>query len=46
MPRLEPDDDCAREQVAEMLGLTHEERRRKLWGDSTGLRDLFERDLS
>ena len=42
---LEQGADSARLQVAEMLGLAHEERWRKIWSDLTGMRDLFERDL-
>ncbi len=42
---LEPDEDFARVQVAEMLGLIQEERWRRIWSDYTGMTDLFQRDL-
>jgi Carboxypeptidase regulatory-like domain len=44
-PKLEPGADFARERVAEMLGLSHEERWRRIWSDYTEMRDLFERDF-
>ncbi len=44
-PKLEPGADFARERVAQMLGLSHEERWRRVWSDYTEMRDLFERDF-
>jgi hypothetical protein len=35
----------ARERVAEMLGLSYEDRLRRVWSDFTEMRDLFERDF-
>jgi len=43
--KLEPGGNTARERVAEMLGLPHEDRWREIWSDYTEMRDLFERDL-
>jgi hypothetical protein len=43
--RLEPGGNGARELVAELLGLSHEERWRKIWSDSTEIGELFKRDL-
>ena len=43
--RLEPRGNGSRELVAELLGLAHEERWRKIWGESTDMGALFERDL-
>ena len=44
-PTLEAGADSARLEVAELLGLAHEKRWRKVWSDLTEMRDLFERDL-
>ena len=42
---LEPRGLGSRLLVAELLGLAHEERWRKIWSDSTDMGALFERDL-
>jgi hypothetical protein len=44
-PKLEPSADFARERVAEILALPHEERWRRVWSDYTEMRDLVERDF-
>jgi len=43
--KLEPSLNSARERVAELLGLPHEDRWRRVWSVYTEMRDLFERDL-
>jgi hypothetical protein len=42
---LEPGGNGAREVVAELLGLAHDERWRRIWSESTEMGALFERDL-
>jgi hypothetical protein len=42
---VEPGGNGSRELVAELLGLAHEERWRKVWSDSTEMGALFERDI-
>ncbi len=42
---LNPGGNGSREHVAELLGLAHEERWRKIWSESTEMGALFERDI-
>ncbi len=43
-PKLAPDADSTRTQVAESLGLPYPERWRRVWNNNTDMRQLFERD--
>jgi hypothetical protein len=43
--KLEMNADSARIRLAELPGLSHEERFREIWGRETFLGDLFDRDL-
>jgi hypothetical protein len=43
--KLEPSLNLARERVAEMLGLSYEDRWRRVWSVYTEMRALLERDF-